>query len=318
MKQQALLLLLADGEFHSGSKFGGLLGVSRTAVWKALGSLTKYNLDVESVKGKGYRLPGGLDLLDVDEILDSIQLEVRKLITLTVFFSLDSTNKYLIDQNVENDTVYTICMAEHQSEGKGRRGKSWVSPFAKNIYMSIGFDLFGGVDSLSGLSLVVGIAVVRALRLAGVSSAKLKWPNDIWVDECKISGVLVELKGEATTSWRVTAGIGLNVCMSQQDGAAIDQSWTCLDRFTDVNRSVMTEYLLDSLVNVLERFKEEGFKGFKDEWLEYDLLYGRQVSLSVGGVSGVACGIDSSGALKVKTEGGILVANAGEVSVRPI
>ena len=318
MNQQALLSLLADGEFHSGSKLGDLLGVSRTSVWKALGSLSKYNLRVESVKGKGYRLSGGLDLLDASKIIEAIPLDVRNLISLIVFFSLDSTNKYLIDQQNESSTIYSICMAEHQAEGKGRRGKAWVSPFAKNIYLSIGFDLLGGVDSLNGLSLVIGIAVVRALKIAGVENAKLKWPNDIWVDENKISGVLVELKGEATTAWRVTAGIGLNISMSEPEGGAITQPWTCLENFSDVKKNKMTVHLLESLVAVLERFKEKGFSDFESEWLEYDLLYGRHVSLSLGGGSGIACGVDSNGALKVKTEDGILAVNAGEVSVRPV
>ena len=318
MKQQILLSLLADGEFHSGSKLGGLLGVSRTSVWKTLGSLSKYNLKIESVKGKGYRLPCGLELLDTEKILGSVQFDVRKLISLDVFFSLDSTNKYLMDQQNESSEIYSICMAEHQTQGKGRRGKSWVSPFAKNIYLSIGFDLLGGVDSLNGLSLVVGIAVVRALRLAGVNGAKLKWPNDIWVDGNKISGVLVELRGEATTAWRVTAGIGLNISMNEQEGGDIDQSWTSLEKYSNVKKNAMTVYLLDSLVTVLERFKEKGFSAFESEWREFDLLYGRQVSFSEGRKAGIACGIDSSGALKVKIESGVFTVNAGEVSVRPV
>ena len=316
MELHSLLSLLADGQYHSGSDLGAQLGVSRTAVWKALkNNLSDIHIEVLSVKGKGYRIEGGLDLLSADIIYESLPPALKELCDLHLLLSVDSTNTWMMS-NLTVTKPYTFCLAELQKEGKGRRGRQWVSPFGKNICLSVGFDLPGGVEVLNGLSLVVGISVVRALKLLGLSTAKLKWPNDILINGEKVAGILVELQGEATTGWRITAGIGLNVAMNEGEGNGIDQPWVSLSKYIDFSRDFIASTLIASVVNVLETFKQDGFSVFIDEWQDSDVLKGRYVQISASDVAGTARGVDASGALLLDTGSGIISVNAGEVSIK--
>lgn len=319
MNLHLLLQQLADGEFHSGSEIGALLGVSRTAVWKSLSRLSDIGIECESVKGKGYRLPYPLDLLEQEKILGGMTTEISSLVDLDVLLSIDSTNAYALGLK-ELSAPYQVCMAEYQTAGRGRRGRSWVSPFGRNIYMSLAFDLSGGAEALSGLSLVVGLAVVRALGACGLNDVKLKWPNDVWVDGKKICGILVELQGEVTTDWRVVVGLGLNVSMQDNDVAAgeIDQQWTSVDRHVGVvDRNLLSAKLIECLCEVLGEYRQGGFASFIEEWQGADALRGKLVNINDGNLSGVCEGVDGHGALLLRTESSELMAvNAGEVSVR--
>jgi len=313
----SLLNQLSDGEFHSGSSLGKSLGVSRAAIWKALTRLSELNLNIETIKGKGYRLSGGLDLLGEKEIFQNISIENKGVVSMDLMLSVESTNSWLMSKE-QLSAEYEICTAEMQKLGKGRRGKVWISPFGKNIYLSAAFDLQGGVEALNGLSLVVGLAVIRVLKALGIHCAVLKWPNDIWINSRKAGGILVELKGEATTGWRVVVGVGLNVHMDKGHGKDIDQPWVSLAEFVSCTRNQVTGLLIDHLVDVLSHFKSHGFEYFMEEWEESDFLKGKAISFGGAGITGVAAGINSQGALLVETVEGLKVMNAGEVSVRPM
>jgi len=315
MELQSLLSLLADGKFHSGSELGRELGVSRTAIWKALSRFSELSLDVETVKGKGYRINGGLDLLCLGEIQSLIKGDSASLCDLYVLLSVDSTNSWL---QTKTDLVkpYSFCLAEMQLSGRGRRGREWVSPFGKNIYLSVRFDLQGGIDALNGLSLVIGIAIIRSLKSLGLDSCSLKWPNDVLVEGKKIAGILVELQGEPTTGWQVTAGLGLNVLMTQEEGRSIDQEWAASRDYIGGTRNQIVSVLMKDIVTVIEEFKSKGFAAYTKEWAEYDGLHGCNVVVLPGGCTGVASGIDHAGALLINTGDGMTVVNAGEVSIR--
>ena len=317
MDIRSLLNQLSDGAFHSGSSLGKSLGVSRAAVWKALGRLSELNLNIETVKGKGYCLRGGLDLLERELILKHTALEIQKKINLDLMLSIESTNSFLMAKTVL-DADFEICMSEMQLAGRGRRGKEWVSPFGKNIYLSVAFDLQGGVEVLNGLSLVIGLAVIRSLKALGVQEAVLKWPNDVWIDSKKVGGILVELQGEATTGWKVVAGLGLNVAMQQEDASEIDQPWISLGEKVSCTRSEIAGMLVTKLIYILEEFKLYGFEHFLSEWAECDFLKDKDISLNAGKTKGRAVGINAQGALLLETNRGLEVVNAGEVSVRPI
>jgi BirA family biotin operon repressor/biotin-[acetyl-CoA-carboxylase] ligase len=316
MDVRSLVSQLSDGAFHSGSSLGESLGVSRAAIWKALGRLSEFNLDIETIKGRGYRLKGGVDLLSFDEILKEVSIYHQEKINLNLLLSTESTNSWLMSRSLSSKK-FEICLSEMQKEGRGRRGKIWVSPFGKNIYLSLAFDLQGGVEALNGLSLVIGLAIIRLLKSLGLSSAVLKWPNDIWIDSRKAAGILVELQGEVTTGWRVVVGIGLNVCMDEADGVSIDQPWVSIAESISCQRSELAGRLLNILIEVLEEYQKEGFECFISEWEESDFLKGKSIQGS-GGVEGVAMGINAQGALLVETSEGLKCINAGEVSVRPV
>ena len=144
-----------------------MLGVSRTAIWKQLQKLESMGLQLESIKGRGYRLPQGFELLDDESIKAELESSVsQQLKDLKVHQSLESTNKeanQLIQQ--QTDTLNgTVILSEYQTMGRGRRGKNWVSPFAANLYLSIVWDFDQGASALQGLSLAIGVAVSRALK----------------------------------------------------------------------------------------------------------------------------------------------------------
>tara|TARA_R110001592_G_scaffold363316_1_gene683698 strand:- start:1448 stop:2410 length:963 start_codon:yes stop_codon:yes gene_type:complete len=318
MDLSKLLFLLSDGGFHSGSELGLALGVSRTSIWKAVPGLQELNVPLEIVKGKGYRVNGGLDLLNKNKILSLLPVNISNLINIDLLLSHSSTNDYLSSFVIKDLGLnhYHICLAEMQTAGRGRRGKSWVSPFAKNISCSISFLLEGGVEALSGLSLVIGIAVAKTLEDLGVKDVCLKWPNDVYVGEKKIAGVLVELSGEATTSWKVVCGVGLNVHMRKSDGVSIDQLWCSLDDSLEVRRNVVVAKLIECLFTMLELFKVQGFESFMADWSRFDMLREKQIKVLPNGIEGVVVGVNLQGALIIQGDNGEHVINAGEVSVR--
>lgn len=314
-----LLNVLSDGEYHSGVEMGRLLGVSRTAVWKALGKLEADGVALDVVKGKGYRIAGGLDLLNHEKIIAYLEGRSIHLENLYLLQEVDSTNSYLMrDDSVQQG--YSACLAERQTSGRGRRGREWHSPYAKNIYLSLSFGLSGGAEVLEGLSLALGVAVANCLSSQGVKNIGLKWPNDVWVEGKKLAGILVELKGEAEYGWKVVAGLGVNVLMSEDEGSGVGQPWTSIDRVTSgaaLERSLWVAALIESLIATIECYRVEGLESLLADWAKFDILQGEEVVLSVGGKSGLCHGIDQKGRLLINIDGKIEAVNAGEVSVRP-
>jgi BirA family biotin operon repressor/biotin-[acetyl-CoA-carboxylase] ligase len=314
-----LLRLLSDGQFHSGSELGDLLGLSRTSIWKTLSHLASLSIVPEIIKGKGYRIPGGLDLLDLNKLNGLLVGDAKRLCDLDAVLSCTSTNDYIAARAAEFSVErYKICLAEFQTSGRGRRGRSWISPFAKNIYMSVGFKVNGGIEALSGLSLVVGLAMASALSKLGVPDCCVKWPNDVLVGGKKICGVLIELQGEATTGWDIVCGVGLNVAMKENDAQEIDQAWISLQQCLLIDRNKVAAIMLEELIGALEHFKRQGFSAFESVWKQYDYLFGKELTVSPANLQGYGAGIDAHGALLVNVAGELMTINAGEVSVRRI
>lgn len=313
----SLIQALSDGQFHSGSELGALLGVSRTAIWKALDHLKEFGLEYESHRGKGYRLLSPIDLLDINAVKSSLSKSVQNSVTIHHVLSCSSTNSD-IHQYLNSDTYYTVLFAEQQTAGRGRRGRSWCSPFAENLYMSMCFDWVKGTSELQGLSIVVGVVVAELLAEEGVQGVGVKWPNDVWLDGKKVAGILIELEGEVTSSWRVTLGLGLNTHMSARRGAEIDQPWTCLAEHIDLGRTDIAERLVSKLVGGLNEFAELGFSSFIKRYDALDALAGEHVILHGPDVEGVVRGVDLNGALLLETEFALQPFHAGELSVRQL
>ena len=162
--QGKILKILENGEFHSGESLGRQLSVSRTAIWKQLQKLEALGLPLESLKGVGYRLPDSFELLSKIAIIKHIVERHSEVPSeLEIFHSIDSTNRYARERAEQDDISGAVVLAENQTAGRGRRGKTWVSPFGANIYMSLVWDFYQGAESLQGLSLAVGVCVRRAL-----------------------------------------------------------------------------------------------------------------------------------------------------------
>lgn len=313
-----LIKLLADGRLHSGQDLAGALGISRTAVWKQLSQLEEQGMQVSRTRGQGYCLARPLDLLESDQLWHNVPSALHSNIRLHLVASLSSTNDYLSHIAASREP-FTVCIAEQQTAGKGRRGRVWQSPFARNLYMSIAFDSTRGVAGLDGLSLVIGLAVVKSLASLGVEGLAIKWPNDIWLKGQKLAGILVELSGELQTRCRVVVGLGVNVYMEPEDEVSIDQPWTSLAQTGAVpegGRNRLAGHLLTHLVDVLQVFDARGFSAFRSDWEGYDALQGCRLSVVGQAVEGVGAGIDERGAYRLLTAEGEVYLNAGEVSIR--
>ncbi len=317
-----LLKRLSDGEFHSGEALGEALGITRMAIWKHLKALRETGIAFEVVRGKGYRLPAPVELLDDQLILSALAAQTRaRLGPVEVLLTVDSTNNRLREQALEGAPTHAVCVAEQQSAGRGRHGRTWASPFAENLYLSLLMHFRSGAAALGGLSLVTGIAVLRSLQPLGIHQAGLKWPNDILVNGAKLAGILIDVKGESSGPCAVVVGIGLNVCMSQPAAAGIDQPWVDLHTLTgraDISRNRLAASLLDQLVPAIELFESEGMQPFMEEWRQYDIVKGRQIELQLPDevIRGKGRGIDPAGALLVETSTGCRRFAFGEVSVR--
>ncbi|WP_442114243.1 bifunctional biotin--[acetyl-CoA-carboxylase] ligase/biotin operon repressor BirA [Pseudomonas sp. NUPR-001] len=311
-----LLKLLADGRFHSGQDLGVALGVSRSAVWKQLQHLeAELNLPIHKVRGRGYQLAKPLALLEESAIVEHSQGECWPAL---IFDSIDSTNAQALRAIAEGQVAPFLVLAERQTAGRGRRGRQWASPFAENLYYSLVLRIDGGMRQLEGLSLVVGLAVLRTLQSFAVAEAGLKWPNDILVNNHKIAGILLELVGDPADVCHVVLGIGINVNMLATE--EVDQQWTSVCRETGaaIDRNLLVARLNDSLQVYLEKHRQSGFGGLQQEWEQAHVWQGRPVSLIAGvnKIDGVVLGIDGQGALRLAVDGVEKSFSGGELSLR--
>ena len=322
MSLETLLSVLSDGRFHSGDDLGKVLGVSRTAVWKQLKKVEDLGLPLESVKGKGYCITGGLDLLCADTVREYLSPQSQSLITeLELTGVVDSTNNLAMAKALAGVSGY-VCSAEQQTAGRGRRGRHWASPYGGSLYLSAVWEFTEGAAALEGLSLAVGVAVVDALQQVGIADTRLKWPNDVLHGGCKLSGVLLEMAGDAAGPCQVVVGIGLNVAMAEAPVQAIDQPWVDVKSITrsPVNRSRLLALLLNELMPLLAGFERQGFAAYRQRWQALDAYIGCDVVLQLGQevVVGTAEGVDSSGAIIVATAAGQRRFHGGEVSLRRV
>lgn len=312
-----ILAHLSDGGFHSGEALGRQLGISRAAVSKHIQSLSQLGLDIFSVTGRGYKLSGKLQLLSPQIIKTGCKCHRGCIKVLSV---VDSTNTYL-KQSTDLHNNGGACLAEAQTAGRGRQGRKWVSPFGASLYLSMYWGFNGGYQALGGLSLVIGVAVVRALKASGNIDAQLKWPNDIYVNGKKLAGILVEAEGQLDDVSHCFIGVGLNIRLPASLADEIDQPWADLssDSDIDTDRNRLASILLDSFYEALSRFEQWGLTPFLEEWRAYNLFQDKWVTLLCGPqrFSGRCCGINDQGALLVETDKGVQAFHGGEISVRP-
>lgn len=314
---QKILSLLSDSKFHSGEELGEALGVTRAAVWKKLKKLESIGVNVNSVKGRGYRLPAPLELLTESALLES---GIDKEVALEVLFETDSTNSNAKQHIANGGSLPVLVTAERQTKGKGRRGRQWESGVAKNVTMSFAWRFESGTSVVEGLSLAVGVAVARTLKKLNIPNPGLKWPNDVQIDGQKVCGILLEMVADQDVC-HVIIGIGLNVEMDQEVMVTVDQPWTDLaSRLGGApSRNQIIADLTNELVAVCKQFElGHGMKHYQALWQAHDVLFNQSVTVSSISQqrTGIARGIDESGALLIEEDGQLVVLHGGEVSVR--
>lgn len=315
MAYAALIDLLADGGLHSGDALGAALGVSRSAIWKKVRSLnTAYGTVIVSTS-RGYRLVRRIQLLNTPDYFVSASA------TWPIHYvdSLESTNTRALEWLKKAVTPPFLLVAEQQTAGRGRRGRPWVSPFAENLYLSLAWPIAQAPKQLEGLSLAVGLAVLRALQPCVLEGLGLKWPNDVLVGDKKIAGILLEVVGDLTDACQVVIGIGVNVNMCATT-EVIDQAWTSVRAETGswTDRSALLEILQKQLAIHLQRHADAGFAGLMTEWNQHDAYAGRLVVLNSGveNVRGIASGVNASGALQITASGVVHCYTGGEITLR--
>lgn len=257
--------------------------------------------------------------------LDVIARELAPLLpgfTAHVVPSVDSTNSELMRRARAGCVEPVLLVAEHQTAGRGRLGRSWhgtaahdadrsrggAGPAPGSLTFSLGLAL--GLEDWSGLSLAVGVSVARSLD----RRLRLKWPNDIWLQERKLAGILIETVSVEQHRY-VVIGVGINIAPCDCAGLAVPPAWL-QELLPDLDAPAALQRVVPALVQAIRLFETQGFAPFQAAFSACDLLRGRDVELS-DGTQGVAAGVNDSGGLLVQTSRGLQTITSAEVSVRP-
>ena len=324
MQPLQLLALLAPGEPVSGAALAARAGVTRAAIWKQVEALRARGVPVEARGRAGYCLPWPLQMLDARRIRAALPAPwARSLGALEVHGELDSTSSEL-QRRLAGAADLSMVLAESQVAGRGRRGRGWLSPPGLNLYLSCLKRFAPGFAALSGLSLAIGVIVLRALDALGIAGAGLKWPNDVLAADGggKLAGILVELSGEYQGPCAAIVGIGLNLRLTpdlhrQAGQPASDLASLCAGSPPDRNR--VAAALIAALAQGLGEFEREGFAAFAADYARHDLLRSQPLRLSGahGAFEGVGAGVDARGALQLRMpDGGLRRIDSADVTVR--
>jgi BirA family biotin operon repressor/biotin-[acetyl-CoA-carboxylase] ligase len=313
-----VLRALSDGRFHSGEELARSLGCSRSAVWKHIRRLREH-IGIHAVNGRGYRLHTPIELLDRELILGNLAPALRtRLGACHVLDEVDSTNDRAMRAAEDRPLQAMAWFAETQTGGRGRRGRSWHSPYARNLYFSFLHRFDMPMHRLAGLSIAVGVELAEMLSASGLQGHGLKWPNDLHWDGRKLAGILIEAAGEADGPAYAVIGLGLNLDLGDipdwldQPVASLSETGVAYSR----NRLAAT--LLARMLDMCERFGSQGLEPFLLRWADYDLYRDSPVRLTGSGLQhvGIARGLSMDGGLRLELDGTQQTFYAGEVSLR--
>lgn len=318
LKSKQLLQRLADGQFHSGAAIAVDLNLSRSAIWKHIQGLVALGIEVDAVSGKGYRLETPLHLLDTAVIKDNLIPTIPAFV-LEIVEQCESTNNTLMAEVRQGLVAHKVCLAEYQTAGRGRRGRQWVAPFGQNIILSVLWRFESGTSAIAGLSLVIGVAVVRALSNRGITDIGLKWPNDLYWQDRKLGGILIEVIGETNGPCSVIVGLGLNGYLPPKVATDINQVWVDLKQImgSSPDRNVLTAALLNHIMPVLAEFEHTDLSSYLQEWRQYDCMLGKNVTVLLHNqlIHGIVKGINDEGLLLLQNaEGEVQAFASGEIS----
>lgn len=338
-----LLNLLADGKFHSGAAFARQLGVTRATIFNALVDVSDYGVALQRIRGRGYRLACPWQPLDRDEIVRCLGSEAESF-TIEIVPHATSSNTLLLQRAGTGRTDRglacgqassgSVLAVEMQTAGRGRMGRTWHSGLGSALTFSLLWRFDCGLNALSGLSLAVGVAHLRALKKLGAQGVWLKWPNDILTIPLqqsasqrsrraqrrhgKMGGVLIEAQGDVLGPSTVVIGIGLNYTLPDNLVARIDQPASALNEVCTVmpTRNKLLAALLTELAAVLQQFAQHGFAALRPEWELAHLHQNQPITLTMPDGStqqGIARGVNDSGELCLETAQGVQCFNSGEV-----
>lgn len=316
----SLIDLLSDGEVHSGEQLGRALGISRAAVWKQIESLRRKGAGIEVLAGRGYRLQEVMEPWSCERLRSLLAPEALNLLGgLVVRKTTTSTNDDAAALLREGAGA-VVCLAEEQTAGRGRRGREWFSPWGRSFYGSVGWVFAEGLPALEGLSLAVGVALVRALRRYGLQEVGLKWPNDLMAGGAKLGGILIEVQAEAGGHCQAIVGIGINLALPPEAPARLGRPVTDVATLAGgpVDRHRLAALMVEEVLLLLRDHARLGFAAVREDWLQLDVLRNHPVEVSglAHPLVGIGRGVDERGALLLETDAGLVPVQAGEVSLR--
>jgi BirA family biotin operon repressor/biotin-[acetyl-CoA-carboxylase] ligase len=314
-----VLRLLSAVEFRSGEDIAQRLSVTRASVNNAVREAQGLGVVIHAVRGRGYRLGYRYDWLDATR-LDTAGGKAG--FAFQVHDRLASTNSHLLALAQQGAVHKSVVAAELQSDGRGRRGRAWQAQLGRGLTFSLLWRFQRPLTALSGLSLVVGLALARCLRRLGADTVRVKWPNDVLIGTGKLAGILIETHGDMLSSATAVIGIGLNLALTDEvaalAGVQVASLVDVVPRLPERNDLLLA--ILQELDADLRRFDASGFAPFADDWLSLHAFQGEQVVIhGVNGVlhQGRVSGVDADGALLIDTPEGRVAVHSGEVSLRP-
>lgn len=299
-KLNQLMTLLNDGEFHSGSELGEKLNISRNAVNKYIKNLIAHDIDIESHKGIGYRLKIQTPMLDAKMIKNHVSNK-DILGNLEILHTVNSTNDYLKAKTRSKNKI-DFCFAEEQTQGRGRFGRYWHSPFATNLYFSFSWSTQKDITELLGLSLIISLSVLQGIKAAGIDDEILiKWPNDLIYQGKKLAGMLLEIEAESHGFSNIMTGVGINVNMLEIEKNTITNSWTSLAQITNkiCDRNLIAGSIIEMILKNISLFDKNNLSYFIPMIQKYDVLKNQNITVIQGNkkISGLAKGIHEKGYL---------------------
>jgi BirA family transcriptional regulator, biotin operon repressor / biotin---[acetyl-CoA-carboxylase] ligase len=232
-----------------------------------------------------------------------------KLEKLELFSSIASTNTYLLSQRAPAIGRCRVALADHQTSGRGRLSRRWLSPRGSGLYLSLSFTFATLPENLPALTLALGVGTADALTSVGIGGVALKWPNDLVAEDGKLGGILTEVQSGARASVTVVTGLGLNLHHAGRVDLGAGSGWAnraiaLEDLIDDVPaRDLLAGTMIEALFGTMARFEAHGFADFAEEWKSHDWLRGREVTIDMPDrrLTGVAAGVDVDGALIVDT-----------------
>ena len=265
------------------------------------------------------RLPKDVELLQGPHIERALSDRAKGwLVDLEVALAIDSTNVRMVERAQSESVEGHVLLAELQTAGRGRRGRRWFSPFARNLAVTLGFGLSSPPGQLGSVSLVVGLAVADLLQDHGVVNVSLKWPNDVLIGGAKVCGILIELVKRADV-YEGVMGVGINFEVAQGLRRTIDQPVTDLkEQGVEVGRNQLASDLISKVVSYVAEFERHGFVSMRSAYEAIQAYQGQtcQVILGSDRIEGTVLGVSDDGQLRMRCAEGERRFNGGEVSLR--
>lgn len=310
--EKILKILRSNTETHTSSdELCKVTGISRAAVWKHVEDLRKEGYDIEASPHLGYKLVKIPDSLIPGEILWKLKTKIIGKAILS-YKKIDSTNDSAYALAEKGIAEGTVVIAEEQTKGKGRHGRSWESPPKSGVYMSCIIRPLLAPNEIARITLLAAVAVAKAVRRFTGLEAMIKWPNDILINGRKVCGILTEMKAEQDSVGFIILGIGVNIntpisCLPK-GGSSLKEELHRSGKNEDLSRVEFVKKMLESLEEEYSRLRIKGFKPIIDEYRSMSALPGSKIKVLLRNrtIEGEAHDIDSDGSLMVRLDSGVL------------